>query len=343
MRVVRIEPLTSLRFFAAAMVVANHLPATREHLPTFFGQHAVTFFFVLSGFILTYVHWDDFRGGALKLQTARRFWLRRFARIYPLHLMMLLVFALWGPHLETNTPAAFVLQLGLLQSWVPSLLFSFNQPAWSISDEAFFYAVFPFVALALVRARPTVTQCVFAACIIVLPTMLVVSAVHIPHQAVMYNSLYFPLTQLPFFLCGVLVAHVFARSELQLKDSLWTTAEIVVFSGFLAAALVPIAAPLAPTVLTAPLAVLMVFVFAHSRGMLSRLFSARPLVYLGEVSFAIYMVHLIIVESFPLPVALAATLIVAVAAHELVERPAQNLIQRVGSRMLGLRVALRRV
>ena len=61
------------------------------------------------------------------------------------------------------------------------------------------------------------------------------------------------------------------------------------------------------------------------------------------MSFAIYMVHLIIVESFPLPVALAATLIVAVAAHELVERPAQNLIQRVGSRMLGLRVALRRV
>ena len=343
MRAVTIDPLTSLRFFAAAMVVANHLPATRDHLPSLFGQHAVTFFFVLSGFILTYVHWDDFREGALKMQAARRFWLRRFARIYPLQLLMLLVFALWGPHLETNTPTAFVLQLGLLQSWVPSLLFSFNQPAWSISDEAFFYAVFPFVALGLARARPTVAQCILAACIIVLPTMLVVSAVHVPNQAVMYNSLYFPLTQVPFFLCGVLVARVFARSELQLPTALWTLAEIVLCAGFLAAALVPISQPLAPTVVTAPLAILMVFVFAHSRGLLSRVLSVRPLVYLGEVSFAIYMVHLIIVEAFPLPVALAATLIVAVAAHELVERPAQNLIQRVGSRMLGLRVALRRV
>ena len=79
----KLEPLTSLRFFAAAAIVLHH---TQEvWVPTgfwlpFLLDQAVAFFFVLSGFILTYVH------PALPTRAERRrFWLARFARIWPAH------------------------------------------------------------------------------------------------------------------------------------------------------------------------------------------------------------------------------------------------------------------
>jgi peptidoglycan/LPS O-acetylase OafA/YrhL len=129
-----IRPLTSLRFFAALLVLAHH------YFGFMAGFSGVTFFYVLSGYILT-VNYAD-RVGSWR--EVKLFWWKRFARIYPTHLLVLAAAIPFGSSLSV-----LPINLLLLHSWVPvqSVFFSFNGPSWSISNEAAFYGVFPWLVL----------------------------------------------------------------------------------------------------------------------------------------------------------------------------------------------------
>lgn len=141
----RLDSLTGLRFFAAWLVVVHHftnfalLPYIWRY--TGFGATGVTFFFVLSGFVLTW--------SFVPSDTPGRFYWRRFARIWPLHaattLIALPVFYSWRdvPYDWTGIGLSFV----LLHAWVPtaSTYFAGNPASWSLSCEMFFYALHPLV------------------------------------------------------------------------------------------------------------------------------------------------------------------------------------------------------
>ncbi len=167
----RLDSLTGLRFFAAWMVVVHHfsnfaiLPFAWRYYG--FGATGVTFFFVLSGFVLTW--------SFVPSDTPPRFYWRRFARIWPLHavttLMSLPVF-----YSMRDVPydwTAILLSFLLLHAWVPSpgTYFAGNPASWSLSCELFFYALHPFVvrhALALkVIGLSAVTLAISAAVFIV--------------------------------------------------------------------------------------------------------------------------------------------------------------------------------
>lgn len=115
-----------------------HLPVVWRLL--FNAEWALSAFFILSGFLLT-LGWDEG-------QSARRFYVRRFARIYPIYALAWLA-AVIGQWLATsNVPSVPVLlaTLFLVQSLVPSTsyVFGVNVAFWSLSDEAVFYALLPF-------------------------------------------------------------------------------------------------------------------------------------------------------------------------------------------------------
>jgi len=154
------KPLTSLRFFAAMHVVAfhNHLevltdsPAVIRNIIRA-GYVSVSLFFVLSGFILAHTY----LGSRETVSFNRRsFWIARLARIYPVYLIGLLLaapFVLEG-HFTSDRPvwsAIKIFVMGgscctLTQSWIPQLAVAWNGPGWSLSAEAFFYFLFPFVS-----------------------------------------------------------------------------------------------------------------------------------------------------------------------------------------------------
>lgn len=125
-----LRSLTSLRFFAAMLVVLSHLPGARFTE----GYTGVTFFFVLSGFILSYNYAGRLDGTP---RQARSFWISRVARVYPLHFLTMLV-ALPAAFLSSDTTLAFLgrltAQLSLTQAAIPAsdIYFSFNHPAWSL-------------------------------------------------------------------------------------------------------------------------------------------------------------------------------------------------------------------
>lgn len=163
-----LQALTSLRFFAAFAVVVLHYRDLLGPMPPWLrqvivsGQFGVTFFFVLSGFILAYRYREWFSHGV----TETRFWwfLRfRLARLYPVYLLGLLLDTPW--HLLERAAvgqlgenahvywASWLLNAVGLQAWVPSVPFAmfWNTPAWSVAAEFFFYATFPWLCAALCR------------------------------------------------------------------------------------------------------------------------------------------------------------------------------------------------
>ena len=145
----RLPAVTSLRFFAAFHVALFHLnemgAITGPHwLKTFagIGYVGVSFFFVLSGFILVYTY-------AGRNVVLGEFYQTRFARIYPAYLFSLVLtfpffcFGALKMHVpffyfaEQHFTLSAVLVLLLLQSWVPQAALSWNAVAWSRSSKRF--------------------------------------------------------------------------------------------------------------------------------------------------------------------------------------------------------------
>src|SRR5580658_1767372 len=148
----RLNALTGLRCFAAINIVLFHFSN-----PNWFGFMApvvnagyasVSFFILLSGFVLAYNYADRARAGKLDRV---RFWKARFTRLYPIYLLSLLlswrmVPVEYAQHTHAMFWTGMVLTPLLLQGWIPSLATFLNTPAWTISAQSFFYLIFPWMA-----------------------------------------------------------------------------------------------------------------------------------------------------------------------------------------------------
>lgn len=160
-RLPRVESLTGLRWWAAFFVFAHHM-TNLAPLPIHdflkYGTSGVTFFFVLSGFVLT---WSAQPG--TKVWT---FYRRRFARIWPAHIVALVpaifVFYRFDPPdnmwwIKPFSITVIVLSVFLLQGWSndSAILYGGNPASWTLSVEAFFYAYFPFMQRATVKLKRT--------------------------------------------------------------------------------------------------------------------------------------------------------------------------------------------
>jgi peptidoglycan/LPS O-acetylase OafA/YrhL len=160
----RIYPLTSVRFFAASLVLFHH--SVRIFLPVFSGRgvHGVpgdmagivslafpvsaSFFFFLSGYVLSFVYLHN-----VQIVDKSNFFAARFARLYPLYFVVLVLDMpeLLVPEVQrygikiglTKTAEIFAANVVMLQVWKGSRLLRINLPSWSLCVEAFFYVCFP--------------------------------------------------------------------------------------------------------------------------------------------------------------------------------------------------------
>jgi peptidoglycan/LPS O-acetylase OafA/YrhL len=159
-----LKSLTSLRFFAALTIVFQHICNFTPFDATAWegkGYLAVDFFFILSGFILTHVYYADMHA---KNVSVVKFCQRRLARLYPVHLVTLLLMAAvaltplrFGPVGEWPgyfPIGSFFANLFLVHGWGFDEHLTFNSPSWSISAEWFAYLLFPFLPTLFYRVRP---------------------------------------------------------------------------------------------------------------------------------------------------------------------------------------------
>lgn len=300
-----IKPLTSLRFFFALMVFLSHLwflqdeSAFYRHLydDVFYeGYIGVSFFFILSGFVLGYSYHDKILDGKIKFS---QFWLARFARIYPLHLLTLLVAVplSFGGN-ATEWINRFVLNVFLVQSFVPSddIYFYFNSVSWSISDEWFFYAMFPFLVFLMMRKRY----------VKFLPLLILLIPISLMLVKESYHEKYFyinPLLRIGDFIIGKLLYRVYRkRKDIEVLNNR-TMANIAEVSCILLLGLFlyfhnEIPQGFRYSCYYWPPMIILIYTFAYARGFISDLLSKSTLVFLGEISFGFYMIHMLVLRYY---------------------------------------------
>ncbi len=297
----RLDSLTGLRFFAAFLVVTHHVTGNFAVIPAIssmseFGASGVTFFFVLSGFVLTW----SWREG----DPARDFYWRRFARVWPLHLVLLVPPVVgFAAARGVDWTAAGASAL-LLQAWFPDLgvYYGGNPVAWSLSCELFFYALFPLVIRRVV-AFPV--RGLFPAMACVLALMLAGDLAvrgSLPAPLVSYVLTVSPGYRVLHFIFGVLLAVAVRRGLLSRVRLLPAFVALAVCPLFLWGSLPYLEAPLASTLVSlrsiaVPLAYGALIVAAARQDVEGRPSGLRHglLVRLGHWSFALYLLHLTVI------------------------------------------------
>lgn len=354
-----IKALTSIRFFAALHVALYHFVRPFSLWGHFapamsVGYIGVGFFFLLSGFILTYSHAQEYeRGKGL----ASKFWLARLARIYPVYLVSMIFAAYVNRAQFHNTThiLAFIADLLMIQSWSIRVVNFFNVPAWSLSSEAFFYLVFPSLIL---RLRPSsARRAVFAVaalwCLALAAPLLClkfypVASSHedisstVAGMNLVFRIRRLPILALPQFLAGVSLGWLYLRFRPSPR-----MASLLVAAGAVALAVTLMLADYIPFVLLhngllIPIFAMIILGVCESNW-LSRILSNSTLVLLGEASFALYLIHFLFNDWTKAVFGagdtvhaalwkLAIVIPVSVLLHLFVERPCRLLILQWWSR-----------
>lgn len=320
-----LRSITGLRFVASFLVLICHIGfffmpriETEGNTVTMFiyaaGSMSLSFFFLISGFILTWI--------ARPQEPKKAFWRRRVAKVLPNHLVtlaiavVLMVTAGVGLTVSNTVPALF-----LVQGWIPSqsVVFNFysNDPTWSLSCEVLFYLAFPWLLVLARRIRPErLWACVGALIAVVLVVPLLAGL--LPDDEIALGNMepwlhvwfvnFLPLSRLLEFAIGILVAQIVINGK-WIRVGL-IPAGVLSVVGCAAMPYVPdgynfVAVTVVPLVLVIGEAAT-----ADISGRRTA-FSGRTMVWLGEISFALFMVHWLVIVYGPMdagdPTAMATT------------------------------------
>jgi peptidoglycan/LPS O-acetylase OafA/YrhL len=346
----QLDALTGARGIAAWYVVFYHIrEAFDDRVPagliSFFskGYLAVDLFFVLSGFVMWLNYGDKFERDGLS--AAPDFFRRRFARIYPLHFVILsamlgfvVLLAATGRGDAIRYPLSEVpLHYLLVQNWGFTKLLSWNDPAWSISTEFAAYLALPLVAVGLNRVRNGAIANVSVIIALCTGLALVFSAQGSTRLGddISGNGVVRCLAE---FFIGVGVCRLWQQKQRWFDGIALATA---------ACAASMWATGAAPETVTVPaLFAATVYGLAQSSNRPGNPLSSRMFIHLGDISYSTYLVHFflwtlykLLFVSDPASVPLislfgfiAATYLTSELLYRAVEEPGRNWIQASASK-----------
>ena len=309
----RLEALTSLRFFAALHVFCFHLVAFRILTgrslfckAASIGYVGVGLFFVLSGFILVYTY-------AGREVTAGEFWRARLARIYPAYAFSLLVTLPWFLYAVFHTRWTFVpwpvehlklgmfLQITLLHAWVPPAALMWNTVSWSLSVEAFFYFLFPYLLKGFAHLSGARLVLVGVLSWFVSLGITTIYTMANPDRVGQINSdtynafwlsvvKFNPLVRLPEFLLGMACGFYFLRARNNSKVALPLVCGGLLGFGAVIYFSASVPYPVLHTSLLAPAFAAIIYGLALQRRS-PALLRLPLMVLLGDASYSFYLLH----------------------------------------------------
>ena len=298
-----LRPLTGIRLFAALYIVVYHskfsaalMAAGLPHTSYFIanGYLAVLLFFLLSGFILSYTYRSQIESPRAK----RRFWEARFARIWPLYAVSLILSSFF----LHSTPSAgrMAATLLMVQAWNPAnvdMAGSWNFVCWTLSAEAFFYIVFPFFQTWLERRSERFQ-------VIVMGVLLTLSIACNTGRHVFGYSLTAPFTHVPLallrtpdFLIGVCLGNLYLNRQQKLKSDAALFPGLRLTTGlwtwiFLVLSLVLLSQPPSRFLtLTIVAFAALLFGLATEPSWPRRFLSSRLLLIGGQISYGMYLLQ----------------------------------------------------
>ncbi|HYH68822.1 MAG TPA: acyltransferase [Urbifossiella sp.] len=337
----RLEALTGLRYVAALTVLLAHmghnLPATLYGVElSVLSTIGMPLFFTLSGFLMAYNYAAPFQNNFRR--TLWTYYVARVARIYPVYALCLLISFGWMgcffnelKDRPADVATTLAYQGTLTHSWVHVLVFQDHHTprtvcagylgvSWSVSTEAFFYLVFPLLALPLARFV-TGRGRMLAGAAAVYAAYLVASYLiylRIPPEQFGYpqgNARWWwkiylcPYIRFGEFLIGALAGQYFllradrppaTGARWWAGAALLTAATVllvganyrVMLPGLWGAGPTPKAVQMAAAnVLYAPLCAVIIYQLAALPSVAQRALGCRPMVVLGEMSYCLYLLH----------------------------------------------------
>jgi len=262
------------------------------------GTVMLDLFFVFSGFLMFTLYRSRLSTG----EQAKKFLWRRFARLYPVHLVMTLVLVAYAClRIYADSIGISSLEPGEILPFQPSNLFlmqamglhdslSFNAPAWTISVE--FYAYFTFAAM-LIWFAPKKTGHFIALAAMICVIYAGLSRIK-PDMNITYDFSFWRC--LAGFYTGVLGSEIYRRikaSGFYDTPSARPHHHLLEISAMLGYILFVIYMPGKQQFLVGPFALFFVVIFAFDKGLISKMLMAKPCLFLAKISYSIYMVHLI--------------------------------------------------
>ncbi|MCC8425423.1 acyltransferase [Mucilaginibacter sp. UR6-11] len=344
----KIDQLTFTRFIAAIGIVIFHFGKGTYPFNTGFlfvllnnFNVAVSYFFCLSGFVMivAYHHGD-------KRIDIKNYYINRFAKIYPIYLL-----ALCGM-LFFVSPIIFqrlLSEIFLVQSMIPGHLLSYNLPDWSLSVEMFFYLLFPFLYNRF-YLKNSLTKLCFAIIAIWLLSQIACYflSIHLSTLSDLSRNFIFysPVIHLNEFLTGNLLGFIYLK--FLHKRYFKTDYAMIIF--FALAGVTCLLLPLIKSYgLKLPVNLhngLLVIIFAPfilflslNKGYIASFFSKPVFIYLGEISYCIYILqypvyiwccHLFHVSNPSIFLGLSILILIAIAAlvYSFIELPAKQIVRK---------------
>ncbi len=352
----RLDALTGLRSFAAINIVLFHFSNPKWFGPLApvvnAGYASVSFFILLSGFVLGYNYNAKARAGEL---SKVRFYEARFTRLYPIYLLsLILAFKMIPLEWESHTHGMFwtgmVLSPLLLQGWIPEIATFLNTPAWTMSAESFYYVLFPWMAKwkKPERIEPHLAKMGLVWLIGLIPGTLYVifnpdGLAHVDRfsygkwlQALKYT----PIPHIASFVFGVLLAELD-----EIVPRMGNRRIVVGIFGFAATFVILTQAYRLPYSLLhdglfMPLFGCIILGLAGVNP-LSKLLGIRPLVFVGEASYCLYLLHFNLwnmihdshvlnklgLAQFDPWISYVLLIVLALFALHFVEKPAQRVLR----------------
>ncbi|MHC8328119.1 acyltransferase family protein [Pseudomonas sp. LB1P83] len=355
-----IPALTGLRFAAALMVFFSHynIPGLEGWALRIQGSgySGVTFFFVLSGFIITYNYLEKFESNALS--NTFQYIVSRFARIYPLYALCIIY-----PWMNSGLETPLFLYLAGIQAWSGDVYFAFgiNGPAWSISVEIFLYLMFPLLIpvlskLNIINSRNRLLAfAIFAfaaqlclAAYFSMPGRVELTSIS-PDSA--HRWLYrMPATRIFDFCLGIAAAIYYKRHFVHSNKAqqFWSVAVgtslmlVLVLMGWTKNFLSAFSWDASYAAL---FAIVILGLAINQTSRISKAFSGQTMILLGESSFAFYLIHAIlrplytahasaslVYQVMHLAVFLLIVVCVSIGLHLAIEKPLQKQIKTLFSK-----------
>lgn len=288
----RIEQLTFTRFIAAIAIVVFHFGResqlfSNDYVSFIFNNAniGVSYFFVLSGFVMIIAYRN-------KTVSFFNYLKNRFARIYPVYLLAIVLLLAILSFGSLNKGDLF-LNLTMLQSWFSGKAQTINYPGWSLSVELFFYVSFPFLLNYIYSKKSLKFITIFILGFWLLSQLMfhgiVYEIVTIPFYTI-EDVFYHPIMHFNEFLIGNLAGLYFIKRSDSANNKNYLPQIVLLFlvfiallkfqiglnfhNGFLAVVFVP-----------------MIFLLSGSNDVITRLTSKKPFVFLGEISYSIYILQ----------------------------------------------------
>lgn len=363
--------LTGARFVAALLVVLFHFGAVPPVPGLLFdyGRQAVSFFFVLSGVVLTYAYRDAISSGAVGWSD---FFNRRLARIIPVHVATWLIATVlhfwfaWRPDQGRHPVAYWVMGLFCVQVYWPSAdnLFRWNGQAWSISCELFFYALFPLLLPALarrLRSTSSIIATMFGIYILQALFYLCASGILFKligpgHSFLGYKTyaaastaalLVFPPLRLGEFAIGICIGLLVLRPEPLIRSPLranlllaFCALALIALERLPRLSLNPVVVGTEAYLLFVPVLALTLVALVDGLTIVTPVLENRYAILLGEASYSLYLVH-----GFLLPgdhptkltylLCVLGSIVAATLLYLFLEQPARRLWRQIATSRVG--------